>query len=174
MTTYRFDGKTGRPLDETPAKPAVNTGSNGATAGRDPRTGRFGAGNRHGRGNPDLVRIHALRTAFRDAVGPETVAQVAAGMAKAATGGDSAAARVLLEFALGKPRPAPPRAEIGPLEATTAAGVVASFQAILAGVAQGQLELEAATELGRIVEQAAKATCWQDIETRLARVEATR
>ncbi len=65
--------------------------------------GRFGPGNRYGRGCPVNRRMHALRRALVDAVEPERVAKVIDRLGELAEQGDVQAAKLLLEYAVGKP-----------------------------------------------------------------------
>jgi hypothetical protein len=93
--------------------PSAN-GSNGesppsppATDGRDPASGRFLPGNKHGRGNPFCRQLAARRKALLDAVSPEDIAQVARRLFVMAAAGDVAAAALLLKYVVGQPAQAP-------------------------------------------------------------------
>jgi hypothetical protein len=70
--------------------------------GRDNR-GRFVAGNRGGPGNPFARQTAALRKAAVDAVTAEDVAAIMAVLVEKAKGGDTAAAKLVLGYAVGKP-----------------------------------------------------------------------
>ena len=70
--------------------------------GRGPR-GRFGPGNRSGRGNPHSRRVALLRTALLRAVTPEDLRDVAIALLAQAKAGDVAAARELMQRLLGPP-----------------------------------------------------------------------
>ena len=92
----------------------TDTESNG-TGGRD-ADGRFASGNRFGRGNPYASRVHELRKAFLDAVTPDDVRQVVAALTREALDGNVAAARELLQRALGPPEAADLLARVEELE----------------------------------------------------------
>jgi hypothetical protein len=65
--------------------------------------GRFAPGNNLAKGNPHARRMHELRRALLDAVDPETVQDVTQKLAELARGGDVPAAKLLLEYVVGKP-----------------------------------------------------------------------
>ena len=65
-------------------------------------SGKFAAGNRFGKGNPHARRVQQLRTAILDAVTPDDVKAIVAGLIEAAKSGDVAAAKLLLDRCLGK------------------------------------------------------------------------
>jgi hypothetical protein len=69
--------------------------------GRD-ALGRFGPGNRFGRGHPNNRRMQALRQALIGAVTEEDITEVARKLVEDAKGGDIAATRVLLDHCLGR------------------------------------------------------------------------
>jgi hypothetical protein len=69
---------------------------------RDPR-GRFAAGNRGGPGNPFARQTAALRQALVNAVTPQDIADIAAGLRDKARQGDVSACKLLFSYALGKP-----------------------------------------------------------------------
>lgn len=71
-------------------------------ANRD-TSGRFGPGNRAGKGNPHARRVAALRSALLDAVSEDDMREVIAKVVEQAKEGDVTAARVLFERVLGKP-----------------------------------------------------------------------
>jgi hypothetical protein len=75
---------------------------------RDPMTGYFAPGNKlskpgNGSGNPMSRRMKELRQAVVEATDAEQVQSVMEAMRKAAIDGDVPAARVWLEYILGKP-----------------------------------------------------------------------
>lgn len=70
--------------------------------GRDER-GRFTAGNVGGPGNPHAQQVGKLRSALLEAVRPEDLEAITRKLVELATGGDIAAARVILERTLGRP-----------------------------------------------------------------------
>jgi hypothetical protein len=86
------------PGGPAPAPPAAADGS----GGRDGR-GRFARGNPGGPGNPFARRVALLRRALLAAVGEEDLEAVARRLVAQAREGDTAAARLLLAYTLGKP-----------------------------------------------------------------------
>jgi hypothetical protein len=70
--------------------------------GRSP-DGRFALGNHAAAGNPINRRMKELRRALLDSATPEDVKQVGQTLWELATRGDVQAARVWLEFVIGKP-----------------------------------------------------------------------
>jgi hypothetical protein len=69
--------------------------------GRDSR-GRFGPGNKCGKGNPLARRAQTLRFALLAAVRPEDVHRILWRMIKLALRGDIAAARIVLDRVFGR------------------------------------------------------------------------
>lgn len=74
------------------------TGSNGRDA-----KGRFAAGNRLARGNPEAQRVGKLRSKLIRAVSSRDIAEVVEGLVSKAKAGDTAAAKLLLDRVLGPP-----------------------------------------------------------------------
>jgi hypothetical protein len=72
-----------------------------ARAQRD-RRGRFALGNKGGPGNPDMRRVALLRQAALAALAPETVRDILAAMVVRALTGDLGAAKLVLNYAVGK------------------------------------------------------------------------
>lgn len=68
--------------------------------GRD-RRGRFGPGNKAGRGNPLAGKVQRLRAAMVAAVKPNDLREVIAGLLDAAKAGDVQAAKLLFDRCLG-------------------------------------------------------------------------
>jgi hypothetical protein len=98
---------------------------NGASNGRD-NWGRFAAGNRAAAGNPINRRMRELRQALFDCTTDEDIVEIKRSLMESARAGDTAAAKVLLEYLIGKPAQA---IEIGgpdgqALDVTTVAAVV--------------------------------------------------
>ena len=93
--------------------------SSKSLSGRDLVSGRFTAGNPGGPGNPYARRVAAMRTQLLDAVDSDGIAEVARAMLAAAKAGDTAAARLVLSYAVGPPLPAadPDRLDANELEA---------------------------------------------------------
>jgi len=81
-------------------------GSDG-TADRRP-DGRFASGNQaaRGRSRPHAAKVNELRRALLDAVEPERIARIINRLAEAAEGGDTTAAKILLDRIFGPPLPA--------------------------------------------------------------------
>ncbi len=68
--------------------------------GRD-RRGRFGKGNKAGRGNPLAAKVQRLRIALVHAVKPDDLRDVARALLTAAKAGDTQAAKLLFDRTLG-------------------------------------------------------------------------
>jgi hypothetical protein len=69
--------------------------------GRDAKTGRFGPGNKAGRGNPIATRMAYLRAEVVGKETPEDVLAVLRAMKAKALEGDAVAAKVYLERVIG-------------------------------------------------------------------------
>ena len=78
--------------EATPSTPASN--------GRAPG-GRFGPGNKAGKGNPHAKQVAALRGALLKAVKPSDITEIIATLLNMAKSGDIAAAKELLQRVLG-------------------------------------------------------------------------
>jgi hypothetical protein len=76
--------------------------TNGSLTGRDPR-GWFSKGNRIAAGNPTNVRIRDLRRTLLECATEPDIRDLYASLMGSARGGDTAAARLLLEYVVGKP-----------------------------------------------------------------------
>ena len=76
--------------------------TNGAN-GRDSR-GRFVKGNRGGPGNPHARRVAKLRSALLRAVSADEVRGIVQALVSKARAGDVPAARMLLEYVIGRPK----------------------------------------------------------------------
>ena len=81
--------------DPSPSPPVDN--------GREAATGRFATGNTFGEGNPHHKRVAELRSALLDAISPEDLRVIVGQLVQKAKSGDVAAAREVLDRALGKP-----------------------------------------------------------------------
>jgi hypothetical protein len=75
-----------------------NAGSNGRAPG-----GKFAPGNSFGRGNPNLVKMHALRRRLLDTVDEDAMGRVAAKLVQTAESGDLDAIKILLSYTIGRP-----------------------------------------------------------------------
>jgi hypothetical protein len=78
--------------------------TNGCTNGRDPR-GLFAKGNTIASGNPMNKRMRELRQRFLDCATDADIQDVYASLMESIRSGDTAAAKVLLEYLVGKPVP---------------------------------------------------------------------
>jgi hypothetical protein len=67
------------------------------------REGRFGPGNQYARGNPQNRRVAEFRQSLLDATDSDTVVRVGKTLSDLAVAGDVTAAKVWLEFVIGKP-----------------------------------------------------------------------
>jgi hypothetical protein len=76
--------------------------SNGISDGRD-NWGRFALGNRAAAGNPINKRMRELRQALFDCTTDGDIAEIKKSLMESARSGDTAAARVLLEYLIGRP-----------------------------------------------------------------------
>ena len=65
--------------------------------------GRFNLGNKEALGNPNNRRMHELRKALLDAIGPEKIKAIGDKLCLLAEAGDVAAARLIFEYVLGRP-----------------------------------------------------------------------
>ncbi len=82
----------------SPASPAAPP----ENAGRDPK-GRFATGNPGGPGNPFARRVAALRSALIQSVQAEDLIAIARTLIEKARTGDTAAAKLVYQYVLGKP-----------------------------------------------------------------------
>lgn len=74
--------------------------------GRDPSTGRFVPGWKGGTGNPQAAKVARMRATILEAIGVDDGARlkaVIAAMLDKAESGDVQAARLVVEYAIGKP-----------------------------------------------------------------------
>jgi hypothetical protein len=95
------DGSNGEPIpDSLPAANAASPQSKGVGRGSG---GRFARGNKFGRGNPFARQAAALRQRFYDAIPLDDMREVARKLVEQAKGGDPAAMRLFLAYALGQP-----------------------------------------------------------------------
>jgi hypothetical protein len=99
------------------------TVDNGDAPGADPpppggrtKRGRFAAGNHCARGNPNHRRAAMLRAALGEGVGADEMKALGKKLYDQALSGDTVAARLLLEYVVGKPRLAPDPDSLDALE----------------------------------------------------------
>lgn len=142
----------------------------GDGAGRD-RRGRFAKGNKASQGHPELRRIHAARVAFRDAVTPVEIQLMAMKLAQLAQAGDTTAARIVLEYVVGKPRVAEPPVAIDLGSLADAQSYARAFATLATAAAAGEVEPSAAVALAALLRQGADATVARDLEERLRAIE---
>jgi hypothetical protein len=128
--------------------------SNGASSGRT-GGGRFGPANKHGRGNPLARRQYELRQMLLEAVEPKDVQDIYNVLLKATLGGDVQAARLVLEYALGKPAQA---LELTGAEGSRLGGDL-TLQAVIVSALAGfpEARLAVAAELRAIRDATAEA-----------------
>ncbi len=86
-------------IEDAPSESPSPAGSSG---GRDPKTGRFLPGNKHGTGNPLAVRAQKLRVALFAAITPEDMFLILRRLVRMAKRGDLAAARLILDRCFGR------------------------------------------------------------------------
>jgi len=79
---------------------------NGLNGGRD-SSGRFTKGNKFGTGNPLAAEVFARRQAFFAVVSQANLKAIVRQIVAAAKDGDLAAAKLILEWTLGRPGPLP-------------------------------------------------------------------
>lgn len=92
------------------------TSESGRTTG-----GRFAPGNRGGPGNPHAATVAKLRAAILAAVTPEDIDAIIRALVHRAKGGDMAAAKEVLDRAIGKPTDAGIAERLDELEALATA-----------------------------------------------------
>jgi hypothetical protein len=133
---------------ESPADMTVSNGPNGPADGRS-EGGRFGPANRFGRGNPQARRQYELRGMLLEAVEPKHVQAIYKVLLKAAIGGDIQAARLVLEYALGKPAQS---LELTGAEGASLGGDWVQFQGVIVSALAGfpDARLAVAAELRAI------------------------
>ncbi len=102
-----LNGSNGEKMLEASGVHVVRQEDEAAPPARDGR-GRFAKGNKGGPGNPFGPRIAVLRQAAYDAFSPEIVREIFASMIVRALGGDLAAAKLVLAYAIGIPAAAGP------------------------------------------------------------------
>jgi hypothetical protein len=101
--------------------------TNGNSGGRDPMSGQFLTGHKFsGGGSRVSLRIHELRQSLLEAVSPGDVRAVGAKLLELAKAGDVQAAKVWLEFLIGKPTT--------PVEVSTSDGTTLTLPTIIAVV----------------------------------------
>jgi hypothetical protein len=94
--------QTSSPTTHHPDAPPCPDPAAPPDSGRGP-DGKFVKGNKGGPGNPFARKIAAMRRAFFDAVTEEDLAAIARAMIEKAKAGDVAAARLVMQYTMGKP-----------------------------------------------------------------------
>jgi hypothetical protein len=141
-------------------------------AKRDPK-GRYLPGTAPGPGNPHAAHVHALKQAIYKAITPAALLPVLKKMLALATAGDIAAARLILEYAIGKPRVEPEApARLGLPAANDAASIVQATAHLVAALDHGEISGEAAGRLAGLLEAGRKAIETGELEARLNELEA--
>lgn len=136
--------------------------------------GRFAKGWCGGPGNPRVARLGEHQQAVARAVTGDELAAVLRKLRDLALAGDTAAARVLLDRVLGRPRETPAGLAIELPELRDATAIAEAHRRIVAAVAAGDVELDAGARLAQLVQAAAEATIVQQLEERVAAIEAGR
>ena len=136
-------------------------------------SGRFVPGCPPGPGNPQVRRMHAYRTAISAEVTPERLGLLMRRLLKSALEGDSTAAKIVLERALGKPNATPDgqAATLDLPEVLSAKDVVGAASKILTALGSGQIGVDEATKLMLVMETLRRTIETADIEARLAAIE---
>ena len=138
--------------------------------GRD-ENGRFAAGNPGGPGRPK-GRGYLLQKAAQEAVTEEHVAAIIRKATMLALGGDTTAARLVLERTCGRP----PETPMTPLDfelpdLRTPAACAAAIDRIAEALCRGTCDRETAKALNDLVETRLKAIDSVDLEARLRELE---
>ncbi len=139
--------------------------------GRDKR-GRFVTGCAGCPGNPHLKHLASLQNAVREAVTPEALGRVLRKLVTLAQAGDVHAARVLLDRCLGKPNPEARHIAFELPSLGSSSDILAAFVAVAQRVASGQLAVDDASQIGRLLEGVTKAREATEVEERIAALEA--
>ena len=153
-----------------------DTASNGAS-GRG-SGGRFGRGNTYGRGhgNPAVKRMAELQAAVRDAVSAEDLKAVLGKLVDLAKGGDTQAAKIVLDRCLGKVAVADDTAqealELPPIVSTES--VLEALSIVFTALGDGRLSPDSAMKVAGVVELGRRALETADMDRRIAALEEER
>jgi hypothetical protein len=140
---------------------------------RDDR-GRFSRGNPGGPGNPHTKRATELHAAVAETLTPTRLQMIIASMLKAVIDRqDVAAARLLLDRALGRPRPelAKPMSMDLPEGLATPHEIAVAAHSLLRSLADGEISPEDAHRSAMVVETARKAVETEELARRVADLE---
>jgi hypothetical protein len=91
-------GINGKTVSPVPLEPV----SDGKEGQRNP-SGQFAVGNKCGKGNPHARKLSAMRKAFADVVDENRLKQLAESIYHRSLAGDMVAAKLLLNYVVGKP-----------------------------------------------------------------------
>jgi hypothetical protein len=148
---------------QKPQKPKLEP----ENTGRD-QAGRFVPGaSGNPRGKPQGARNRAI-SALETLMG-NSAEDVAMAVIKAAEGGDTAAARLVLERVMPARKDSPIAIDLPAMD--SAAGLVEAGQAILAAVASGEITPNEADALMSLIERQRRIVETADLEARLAALE---
>lgn len=128
-------------------------------------------------GNPAVRHLADLQAAVRRAVTPEALERVLARLIEAAEAGDVAAARLVLERALGRVSDSPPCALTEPLDLPPVSDVksaAAAAAGLLEAAAAGQIAPEVAQRIMPLIELVRRCAETDDLSRRIAALEARR
>lgn len=143
---------------------------------RDNR-GRFVKGCPGGPGNPTLMRIAKLRSEIQQAVTPAEIRAVFRRLLTKAKAGDVESAKLVLNYAVGKPIAMPADADenngIGgvSLDVTSSAGCADAAKAVLAALSAGKVDADSAMKVAGIIELSRRALEQAEISERLTALE---
>jgi hypothetical protein len=95
---------------------SLSTAERAASTNGRAANGRFGFGNPGGPGNPHARRIAAMRQAILAAVSPEDVRDIMLALVAQAKEGNREAAKIVLQYTLGKPGSWDPATDLGDVD----------------------------------------------------------
>lgn len=145
----------------------VGTGTNGD---RDQR-GRFVVGNGAARGNGSARRQYALAEAVRQAITEDDLVRVVQQLRDLAIAGDTVAARLLLEHAVGRPREASAGGVDLPADLGSAQAIGLALATVAAAAAAGAIDSGDAVRIAGVLHQLLDARVVADLEARVADLE---
>ena len=140
----------------TPSQDAAPATPNATPTPERDANGKFAPGNRGGTGNPFARRVAQMRRVILDALDEKALTRVVNSMIEQAEKGDVAAARLLLQYSLGKPAPAvqPDRMDIDEYEVISDASIpTAEWMQILMKTTGAKLATDLIDHLGPIFEK---------------------
>lgn len=125
-------------------------------------------------GNPSVRRLGEMQAAVRRAVTPEALEQVLARLIESATAGDVAAARLVLERALGRVPDGPPGEVLDMPSIADPSGALAAAARLLEATASGEVPAAVAHHLVPLIELARRCAETDELARRVAALEAAR